>query len=481
MIIEKRHTIISNQVFENVLLENNNNDWQPQQRNGSIIEAGKDTLVPVLIQAIQTAKKMICLQSFLIQEMAVFEAIEAAQENGVKVFILTSNAHLANAATEEEESFHRGSYVKMLKEKIQSKMLLRSANWFHAKFILIDPNTENAKGFLTTANFTQEPLEENPELGVRLDKQQVMELFQLFVYHFWECATHEQNNSKVFTKVKPRKTFEVPKTESVLFLSKASTQLKDSVIEIIRNATKQIVISSFNYDVKNEIGQLLFQKMKAGIEVILFVPERKKVIFNQIDQLLQAGAKVYVQPKLHAKFLVCDNENGCIMSANFDSIIGDWFETGVILSNNQVVELNAIIEDWKIRFSKKMIAKTTINDAPKKLMQFTHQEDNLSEINIKQTAEKGINLKNPTISKIKQLIEQQKTKNTKVFYLDLKLNIYEYRKDIEIVKELSPNINLIEIKSGKKMKQVILIEKDFDLEKLLHLSSDYQNLEIFSF
>ena len=133
MEIIKEHIISSNQVFENILLDNSNNQkWQPKARKHStIVEAGKETLVPQLIEAIDSANKMICLQSFLIQEMAVFEAIEAAQKRDVKVFILTSNAHLNNAPTEEEESFHRPSYEKMLNERIKGKMLYECTKYTH--------------------------------------------------------------------------------------------------------------------------------------------------------------------------------------------------------------------------------------------------------------------------------------------------------------------------------------------------------------
>ncbi|MHA1359949.1 MAG: phospholipase D-like domain-containing protein [Candidatus Helarchaeota archaeon] len=96
-----------------------------------------------IIDVIHRAKRMICICSFLISDEDIKTAIEQAAQRGVNTYILTNMEKLPESYDGDEESdktFAR--QLKFLKDLYLSA-LFRSAEFFHAKFLLIDPS--NAK------------------------------------------------------------------------------------------------------------------------------------------------------------------------------------------------------------------------------------------------------------------------------------------------------------------------------------------------
>ena len=49
------------------------------------------------------------------------------------------------------------------------------------KFLLTDPKTRNARGFLLTANLTPEALIRNPEIAIELNSDEAQDLFRQFL------------------------------------------------------------------------------------------------------------------------------------------------------------------------------------------------------------------------------------------------------------------------------------------------------------
>ncbi|MHA1427595.1 MAG: phospholipase D-like domain-containing protein [Candidatus Helarchaeota archaeon] len=93
-----------------------------------------------IIDVIHRAKRMICICSFLISDEDIKTAIEQAAQRGVNTYILTNMEKLPESYDGDEESdktFAR--QLKFLKDLYLSA-LFRSAEFFHAKFLLIDPS-----------------------------------------------------------------------------------------------------------------------------------------------------------------------------------------------------------------------------------------------------------------------------------------------------------------------------------------------------
>ena len=162
--------------------------------------------------------QLICLQSFLIQDTELIYSLLRATERKVKVFVLSSAEARLKDKIEEETDFIKENYIKLLENKFKNHFIHRTAENFHAKYLLIDPKT-HPKGFICTNNFTMNGFVKNPELAVELDKTQCEELFKIFVYHFWEHATDEQTATKEFNKIKPATKFSLPKLDSILLTS----------------------------------------------------------------------------------------------------------------------------------------------------------------------------------------------------------------------------------------------------------------------
>lgn len=346
-------TFPNTKILNNIFIPTNKEWKSTEENNYSILESGvKGILFHLIIDAINQAKKMICLQSYLIQDTKIVDAlVTAVDKRQVRVFILDSaEGRLENYI--EEEDHKSVDYVKMIERKFKNRFVHRQAINLHAKFILIDPKT-NPIGFLFTGNFNKKPFFENPELAVALNKKQINELFQLFVYHFWEHTKDEQNAGKQFSSLKSAKHFDAPKLNNV-HVTSPNTQLsnlKKELLNAVNSANKKIVFSTFGLDINHELSQTILSKLKSGIAVTVFCRTRKKTIENHIDQLLKNGAIIFCHPLIHAKSILIDDKKGYIFSANFESHgLDNGFEVGIELKNEQILDLQKIYNNWEQSF-----------------------------------------------------------------------------------------------------------------------------------
>lgn len=353
--INFKQTFRNEEILDNVFVPTTNNWQSTEGQQLTIMESGpKQVLFYSIIDYIQQAEEMICLQSFLIQDTTIIDALIEASQRGVKVFILdAAETRLKTQAHPEDDSFIADEYKEMINMKFRRHFVHRQAVNLHAKFILIDPRSNNANGFLFTGNFNEKPFKENPELGVELDEVQTNELFKLFVYHFWEHTTDEQNDSKTFDKVRPANKFQAPKLHHILCTSPNTdlSNLKSTLITAISNTQTSISFSTFGFDMQHELAIEILNKIKSGVEVTIYCRPREKTIVNHISELHKAGAKVYCHPLIHAKSLIVDDKEAYIFTANFEKHGMDTgFEVGVPLSNRQTKDLRGIHNKWKQDF-----------------------------------------------------------------------------------------------------------------------------------
>ena len=353
-----RKEIENKRIIKNVFLPTSH-EWESTETlNLSVWESGaKKLLFERIIDLIKDAKEIICLQSFLIQDTKIIDSLLTVSKRGVKVYVMDSaQARLANKSFEEEEHFSVTDYKCMLNEKFRHNFVHRQAGNFHAKFILIDPNTRQAKGVLFTGNFNKKPFDKNPELGIELSQSQVEELFQVFVYHFWEYATHEQTATEEFVKLEGVNNFRRPELQEALVTSpdKNLSNLKKTLLEQIKKAKESILFSTFGFDISNDVSKAILDKLEKGIAITVFCRPREKAINGNIDVLASKGAQVFCHPEIHAKSIVIDKFWGAIFSANFEKYgMDESFEVGMQLSANQKDDLLEIYQKWELTFPYK--------------------------------------------------------------------------------------------------------------------------------
>lgn len=355
------HTLNFKQKFRNEEILNNvfipkTSNWKStEEQNLSVIESGpKQVLFHKIIEQIKQAEEMICLQSFLIQDTSIIDDLVKVSKRGVRVFILdAAETRLNTQAFPEDDNFIADSYKEMINKKFRMNFVHRQAGNLHAKFILIDPKSNNANGILFTGNFNEKPFKENPEIGIKLNKKQTNELFKIFVYHFWEHTTHEQNETKTFDTVKPANKFKEIKLKEMLCTSpsKEMSNLKTALITSVDNAVESISFSTFGLDIQHELTQEILVKIKEGLDVTIFCRPREKTIINHISELQKHGAKVYCHPLIHAKSIVIDDKEAYVFTANFEQQgMDNGFEIGALLNKTQTKNLIHIHNNWKKDF-----------------------------------------------------------------------------------------------------------------------------------
>ena len=490
--------LIYKKSFENKIVLNNvfiptNKEWKSTENsNLSVIESGnKGVLFHKIIADIELAQDLICLQSFLIQDTQIIDALlKAKQERSVRVFVMgCAEAKLKENPYGEEDSFITTAYKTMLEEKFKNNFTHRQAGNLHAKFILIDPKT-NPKGYVFTGNFNIKPFFENPELAIELSKAKTKELFEVFVHHFWNHTTDEQTEVAQFDKVKSTNKFKTVNLKQILLTSpnQELSNLKESLLGIVSKAEEEIQFSTFGLDIKHQLAQSILEKLKSGVKVTIFCRPRLKVINEHIEIFAKHGAKVFCHPLIHAKSIIVDKKEGYVFSANFkEHGMDTGFEVGLKLITKQKNDLLKIYDTWKNTFpyeyfyTKKL---TEINSYQKldgigKLETVVKIEK--EHFNSKKQQTKTLN-ELLTFFSVKEPKESQFKRNNIELIAQLE-TVEKYTK----VKVLNNAAELVEIPIGRskknKTEKVVLldikVEKD-TLSLLSTLEKDYKNFKIYA-
>ena len=480
-------------ILKNIFIPSEKKWISTENNNLSVIESGKNGLLfHKIIADIELAQEMICLQSFLIQDTQIIDALlKAKQERDVRVFIMgCAEAKLESNPYEEEDSFITKGYKTMLEEKFKNNFVHRQAGNLHAKFILIDPKT-NPKGYIFTGNFNKKPFFENPELALALTEEQVTELFHVYVYHFWEHTTDEQTENSQFDKLHPINKFNLPPLTHILLTSPNPkiSNLNSTLLEAISRTEKELQFSTFGLDISHKLVQTILEKLNKGVAITIYCRPRLKAIKNNIELLARNGAKVICHDLIHAKSLIVDKKEAYIFSANFETHGMDTgFEVGVKLNINQKNDLLYIYDTWKNTFPYEYFYE-------KKLIEINSYQEldgdgrlnkilTIKEEEIKRNTKKVITVNDLlTFLSIKEPKDLKSKINTIVSVAQLETID---KKSVKI-KTVTNDVDLIEIEivSDKKQKseKVLLlnIKEENDISSLLStLEKDYKNFKIYA-
>ena len=458
----------------------NGSGWKStEQRNLSVFESGEQkTFFSKIINAIDKAQEFICLQSFLIQDSALIDSLLKAVEREVKIFVLSSAEARLKDRIEEETDFIKANYIQLVDKKFKNHFVHRTAENFHAKYILIDPKTK-PKGFICTNNFTENGFAKNPELAVELNKEQCEELFKVFVYHFWEHSTDEQTATTEFEKVKPANKFTLSKLNNILLTSPNSelNTLNEALNKVVKNAKKSISFSTFQLDKNTELIKTIIEKTKQGIEVTLFCRPTEKQFNEQLKDLLDAGVQIYFHSLIHAKSLLIDDNNGFVFTANLtENGLEKGVEVGVKLNEHQTAELSKIHTNWKKDFQSKAIKTAFIKD----LKELEIIKDGKLTKKILLDDSKEEKRKTFKVSDLLSFFNQKpelKDNSTKSLKLRLTAEIEILPKDIKA--NGTDKFEVIEITEAKDKKTKIVVLNDNFTSNDIQQLNDFKELKIY--
>ncbi len=459
----------------------NGSGWKSsEQSNLSIFESGEQkTLFSKMISTIDKAQEFVCLQSFLIQDSALIDSLLKAVERKVKVFVLSSAEARLKDRIEEETDFIKANYIQLIDKKFKNHFVHRTAENFHAKYILIDPKT-NPKGFICTNNFTENGFAKNPEIAVELNKEQCVELFKVFVYHFWEHSTDEQIATTEFEKVKPANKFSLSKLNNILLTSPNSelNTLNLALKNAVKNAKKFISLSTFQLDRNTELIKTILEKTKQGIEVTFFCRPTEKQFNEQLKDLLEAGVQIYFHSLIHAKSLLIDENVGFVFTANLtDNGLEKGLEVGIKLNEQQTADLSKIQSNWKKDFQSKAIKTANIKDL-KELELF---KDGKLTKKILLDDSKEEKRKTIKVSDLLSFFNQKpelKDNSTKSLKLKLTAEIESLPKDIKT--NGTDKFEVIEITEAKDKKTKIVVLNDSFTPNDIQQLNDFKELKIYS-
>ncbi|HRI70212.1 MAG TPA: phospholipase D-like domain-containing protein [Polyangium sp.] len=320
-------------------------------RDGRVFQAEeKAEMRGVLEQMIGSAREVVMISSFLFADANLESALLNASKRGVRVYLLVASEAKLEKDVRENDSFSRETLAdhKRLLNEFAGWVCMRTAEFFHAKFVLVDPKTQ-PRGMLLTANLTKEALTRNHELGVYLVPNDVRALASLFVWAFWEAAQHELLEAGGLPPVVgPEKRMTMPeRTGAIVATAGSRRDLRQTVLRLIRSAKRTLVVSTFGI-ADEEVVQALIERVKERVAVVLLVRHPRIGMLPILEKLAQAGVSILgVSKHLHAKAILVDGTYGLVMTANLETHgLEDGFEMGVELAGGDAAALARFLETW---------------------------------------------------------------------------------------------------------------------------------------
>jgi cardiolipin synthase A/B len=316
-----------------------------------------------LIVTLDQAREVVLIASFLLADQELTDALLRAVERGVRVYALNSSEQRLSRATESDGDFDQRMIAehKELLNRLAGKVLLRSAEHFHAKFLVIDPRGET-RGWISTANFNR-ALVDSVELGVELTAEEARALAARFNRAFWCEAERELVERGSLPAVgEPPAEPPAPVEELIPSTAKDCTKLQQVVYDLIAGATHELFVCSFGFDENHPVVLALAQAARRGVQTTVLTRPRP-TCKAAIQLLHEAGATVVAHDKLHAKAVWADGR-GLVMTANLAAQgLDQGFEVGVELAGVRAEGLRHILKDWTARFPWRFEVGASINGA----------------------------------------------------------------------------------------------------------------------
>ena len=357
----------------------NRNSLLGEKISEKLFIPGKEKLlVQELKSLIDQAKNQICLASFLISDMGIVDALLKASDRGVDIYLLTaSEAKLASEPAEDNE-FEKKTMEehKVLLNRLVGKVLVRTAQHLHTKFIIIDPKGEKPLGFILTSNLTTEALIRNPEIGVRISGNDVKDLFQQFSTGFWNESERELLEAGKLSVVSDNMKGFVPESFAstrICYTTNKMKTIQENIVKLIKDSQGEIWVSAFGFQQDNKVMEALVSAAKNGRKLTVLARPRPHVRSRDaLLDIVQHGGKVYGLEWLHAKCIIT-SVNGkyaaIVMTANIeDRGMETGFETGIILDSDEAENLKMLMESWVQLSQYSLFNKIKVGDVEGRVM-----------------------------------------------------------------------------------------------------------------
>lgn len=299
--------------------------------------------------AITGAKEVVIAASFLLADAEVEQALLSVAKRGVRVYVLLATETRLEKEPREDAEFEQRALAdhKRMLESLAGWALIRSAPSFHAKVVLVDP-ARGGRGFLLTANLTEEALARNEELVIELTAAEAQVAFEHLRWAMWEASDHEllePGRLSVVAGALKRVPKPASRSGVVATLQEAGS-LRTTALDLVRNADRAITVASFGWDAEHEVVRALCAKAKAGLKVTVLARVRPAAM-PALLALAQAGARVVGYRWLHAKAIAVDDGVALVMSANLEHHgLDSGFELGVVLDGARAAALRDILRGW---------------------------------------------------------------------------------------------------------------------------------------
>ena len=323
-----------------------------------------------ILEAIDSSRQTLLLSSFLISDEKLEASLLRAADRGVRVYLLTASDTILRKTERDEIREHDQemikSHIKMLNNFV-GRILCRTAEHLHAKFLLIDPVVNNSFNkyctlFVSTANFTTKALKVNPEIIVEISEQlgypvQILkDAYAFFLYGFWNEATHELLEKGRWSAVNqsPTRLKEVSLKGCSVTLNKKNskspeiTSLKrkiDDYIDDLQDAD-EAVISVYTLDINHEI----VKRLLASNFSVTVLTRYRNANFPFFEGIKNPRLRCFTHDSIHAKFIVYrkgERYYGIVFTANFsEKGMDEGYEIGIDLPALQAKYLLSIANSW---------------------------------------------------------------------------------------------------------------------------------------
>jgi cardiolipin synthase A/B len=292
----------------------------------SLITYGS-TLYETLFHEIECAKKHVHILFYIVKNDRVSQQflslLKRKAEEGIEVRLLLDRIGSYRLSSNTIKSLRASGVHFSFCHKIRFPFLFYSLNRRnHRKITVIDGQV----GYLGGFNIGKEYLGLNEELGnwrdyhLRIKGDGIQDLQQQFL-HDWYDDTKEflLNEARYFPPLQKGPMLHE-------FVPTDGAYLKQTFLELIHKAKKELFIGTPYFVPDAEITEALLHAIKRGITVKILVPLKadhplvREAEFPSFRQLLAAGCHLYHYKDgfFHAKIILVDETVCDIGTANFD-------------------------------------------------------------------------------------------------------------------------------------------------------------------
>ncbi len=277
--------------------------------NIEIFQMPNKKLLEQIFKEIDTAENKIYLESYILTETRIQEALKRAKKRWLEIKILLEK--------NPYKAYNINNKAQKNLEKWWINVQWSDSDDFslnHSKFIIIDDFA-----YISTGNFSYSTFTTNRDYYIKIINEEIItKLNQIFLADYvWEKQNFYHSNL-VLSPYNSRDTFE----------------------KMITWANESLDIYA-QYFSDEKIENLLIQTAKKWVKIRVIMRKNSDENDPIIQTMKQAGIEIYVlsSPAMHSKMFLVDNTYLFLWSVNLSSYSLDKNrELGILLKNSDLIE-----------------------------------------------------------------------------------------------------------------------------------------------